>query len=72
MALNDFLRIVSGPGGGLDIVVGSSRLQIREGKIILPQRSTAAEAGTEVGSMWNNSDTGKNRQNDSGGTRDDT
>lgn len=71
MALNDFFRFRRTPLG-LDVVVGSSQLSIRDGYVVLPQRPTASEGGAETGSMWNNSDTGKNRINDAAGTRDDT
>lgn len=70
IALNDFFRFNRTPLG-LDIVVGSSKLQIRDGYVIMPQQPTASEGGEETGSKWNNSDTGRNRQTDSLGTRDD-
>lgn len=70
MAMNDFFRFSRTPLG-LDIVVGSSQLSIRDGYVILPQKSTVQEGSEETGSKWNNSDTGHNRQTDSAGTRDD-
>jgi len=70
VALNDFIRINRTPVG-LDIIVGSSKLQIRSGYIILPQQAQAAEATTEIGAKWNRSDDGTNQQRDSGGVRGD-
>lgn len=68
--MNDFIRINRVPVG-LDIIVGSSKFQIRDGYIILPQHTTVQEGTEETGALWNNSDTGHNRQNDSAGRRDD-
>lgn len=70
MAMNDFFRFIRTPLG-LDIVVGSSKLQVRDGYIILPQQVQAAEAATEVGSKWNRTEDGTNQQRDSGGVRGD-
>lgn len=69
MALNDVFRFNRTPLG-LDIKVGGATIQFRDGHVILPGKVTADEASTEVGSLWNNSDTGANRQRDSAGVRD--
>lgn len=69
MALNDFFRFSRTPLG-MDIGVGSQKIQIREGYVILPQLAQAAEGTTEVGSIWNRADDGSNQQRDNLGVVD--